>query len=88
MTPWVFILTHAPWYNTFNAHYLEGEVQRLAVEYFVRKYRVDAVFSGHVHAYERFVSACFFLATSASSFKTLSSMYVACSSVHCANAWL
>eukprot|EP00246_Nothoceros_aenigmaticus_P004839 TRINITY_DN16556_c0_g1_i1.p1 TRINITY_DN16556_c0_g1~~TRINITY_DN16556_c0_g1_i1.p1 ORF type:complete len:264 (+),score=7.88 TRINITY_DN16556_c0_g1_i1:312-1103(+) len=60
LTPWVFILTHAPWYNTYNAHFLEGEVQRTAVEYFVRKYRVDAVFAGHVHAYERFERVYYF----------------------------
>ncbi|XP_002978336.2 purple acid phosphatase 22 [Selaginella moellendorffii] len=54
VTPWVIIITHVPWYNTYNAHYMEGEVVRSAVEYFARKYRVDAIFSGHVHAYERF----------------------------------
>ncbi|CAM6105611.1 unnamed protein product [Calypogeia fissa] len=54
VTPWVIIIVHAPWYNTYNAHYLEGEVMRTAVEYFARKYRVDAIFAGHVHSYERF----------------------------------
>ncbi|KAL3683447.1 hypothetical protein R1sor_001469 [Riccia sorocarpa] len=54
VTPWVIIITHTPWYNTYDAHYLEGEVMRNGVEYFARKYHVDAIFSGHVHSYERF----------------------------------
>ncbi|KAJ7561312.1 hypothetical protein O6H91_03G023600 [Diphasiastrum complanatum] len=54
VTPWIFIITHVPWYNSYEAHYLEGEVMRTALEYTVRKHQVDAIFSGHVHAYERF----------------------------------
>ena len=57
VTPWVVALIHAPWYNTNNAHQNEGEAMRLAMEALLYKARVDVVFAGHVHAYERFVSS-------------------------------
>ncbi|XAR72785.1 Acid phosphatase [Bertholletia excelsa] len=38
-TPWLIVLMHAPWYNSYN--------------YIIWKYKVDVVFAGHVHAYER-----------------------------------
>ncbi|KAL8140582.1 hypothetical protein V2J09_006603 [Rumex salicifolius] len=53
-TPWVFVLLHAPWYNSNAAHKGEGEGMRNAMEELLYKARVDLVFSGHVHAYERF----------------------------------
>lgn len=53
-TPWVIVLLHAPWYNTNNAHQGEGESMRKAMEELLYKARVDVVFAGHVHAYERF----------------------------------
>ncbi|KAL8039704.1 hypothetical protein ABFX02_10G053400 [Erythranthe guttata] len=53
-TPWVFALLHAPWYNSNFAHRGEGEAMRVAMEEVLYKARVDAVFTGHVHAYERF----------------------------------
>lgn len=53
-TPWVFVVIHAPWYNTNTAHQREGEGMRLAMEDLLYKASVDVVFSGHVHAYERF----------------------------------
>ncbi|KAK7337223.1 hypothetical protein VNO77_17786 [Canavalia gladiata] len=53
-TPWVIALLHAPWYNTNEAHQGEGESMRQAMEELLYKARVDLVFSGHVHAYERF----------------------------------
>jgi Icc-related predicted phosphoesterase len=55
-TPWVIVLLHAPWYNTNYAHQGEGESMRKAMEELLYKARVDVVFAGHVHAYERFVS--------------------------------
>lgn len=55
-TPWVFALIHAPWYNSNSAHKGEGESMRVAIEEILYKARVDVVFAGHVHAYERFVS--------------------------------
>ncbi|KAK4281638.1 hypothetical protein QN277_013106 [Acacia crassicarpa] len=53
-TPWVIVLLHAPWYNTNEAHQGEGESMRKAMEELLYKARVDLVFAGHVHAYERF----------------------------------
>lgn len=53
-TPWVFVLVHAPWYNTNTAHLGEGESMREAMEELLYEARVDVVFAGHVHAYERF----------------------------------
>jgi hypothetical protein len=55
-TPWVVVVLHAPWYNTNIAHQGEGESMRIAMEELLYKARVDLVYSGHVHAYERFVS--------------------------------
>ncbi|XP_068660156.1 probable purple acid phosphatase 20 [Aristolochia californica] len=53
-TPWVFALIHAPWYNSNTAHQGEGDQMKEAMEELLYEARVDAVFAGHVHAYERF----------------------------------
>ncbi|KAL6650651.1 hypothetical protein ACP70R_009576 [Stipagrostis hirtigluma subsp. patula] len=53
-TPWLVVLLHAPWYNTNAAHQGEGEAMRKAMERLLYEARVDVVFAGHVHAYERF----------------------------------
>ncbi|PKA62804.1 Purple acid phosphatase 2 [Apostasia shenzhenica] len=52
-TPWLIVLVHSPWYNSYNYHYMEGETMRVIFEPWLVKYKVDVVFSGHVHAYER-----------------------------------
>jgi len=52
-TPWVFVLMHAPWYSSYASHYRELECMRLELEGVLAAGSVDAVFSGHVHAYER-----------------------------------
>lgn len=54
---WLFAIIHAPWYNSNEAHQGEGEGMRKAMEETLYAAGVDAVFAGHVHAYERFVSA-------------------------------
>ncbi|KAF7818777.1 putative purple acid phosphatase 20 [Senna tora] len=55
-TPWIVVLIHAPWYNTNTAHQDEPESYRMkaAMEDLLHGARVDVVFAGHVHAYERF----------------------------------
>ena len=54
-TPWVFVLFHCPFYNSDKDH--QGEKQQIAMKKSMEplfvKYRVNAAFSGHVHAYER-----------------------------------
>ncbi|XP_020253261.1 probable purple acid phosphatase 20 [Asparagus officinalis] len=51
---WLIALIHAPWYNSNEAHQGEGEDMRKAMEDLLVRARVDVVFAGHVHAYERF----------------------------------
>ncbi|XP_023764853.1 purple acid phosphatase 5 [Lactuca sativa] len=52
-TPWLIILLHSPMYNSNNYHFMEGEGMRVVFEPWFVKYKVDLVFSGHVHSYER-----------------------------------
>lgn len=54
-TPWLIVLMHAPIYNSNEAHYMEGESMRAEFESWFVHYKVDVVFAGHVHAYERSV---------------------------------
>lgn len=56
-TPWLVVLIHAPWYNSNTAHQGEAESvnMRADMEDLLYQARVDVVFAGHVHAYERFV---------------------------------
>ncbi|KAL9249784.1 putative purple acid phosphatase 20, partial [Drosera capensis] len=55
-TPWVFLLPHAPWYNSNLAH--QGKSQsvdmKADMEELLNNSQVDVVFAGHVHAYECF----------------------------------
>ena len=55
-TPWLVAVLHAPWYNTNKDHKHDGEDMRKSMESLLYNAHVDIVFSGHVHAYERFVS--------------------------------
>ncbi|OVA09857.1 Phosphoesterase domain [Macleaya cordata] len=52
-TPWLIVLMHCPIYNSNTAHFMEGESMRAAFESWFVQYKVDIIFSGHVHAYER-----------------------------------
>ncbi|KAL3532076.1 hypothetical protein ACH5RR_005597 [Cinchona calisaya] len=55
-TPWLVVLVHAPWYNSNTAHQGEAESVNMKedMEDMLYQARVDVVFAGHVHAYERF----------------------------------
>lgn len=48
VTPWLVATWHAPWYNTYKAHYREVECMRVAMEDLLYEYGVDIVFNGHV----------------------------------------
>ena len=52
-TPWVFVIVHAPLYNSNTQHQGDGEPLRAAYEPLFVAAKVAAVFGGHVHAYER-----------------------------------
>ncbi|XXG81384.1 hypothetical protein AAC387_Pa09g2034 [Persea americana] len=52
-TPWLIVLLHSPWYNSYNYHYMEGETMRVMFEPWFVQNKVDIVFAGHVHGYER-----------------------------------
>ncbi|TMW56384.1 hypothetical protein Poli38472_006394 [Pythium oligandrum] len=55
LTPWVVVIMHGPWYNSNTAH--QGREPHLRMkddmEDLLFEHKVDLVFSGHVHAYER-----------------------------------
>ncbi|XAR67457.1 Acid phosphatase [Bertholletia excelsa] len=52
-TPWLLVLFHVPWYNSNMAHQGEGDSMMEAMEPLLYAAGADAVFAGHVHAYER-----------------------------------
>jgi len=52
-TPWLLVTLHAPWYNSNTQHQGEGEPMRVGLEKLFVDAKVDAIFTGHVHAYER-----------------------------------
>ncbi|XP_038712544.1 bifunctional purple acid phosphatase 26-like isoform X2 [Tripterygium wilfordii] len=52
-TPWLIVIMHVPIYNSNLVHYMEGESMRTVFESWFVHSKVDFVFAGHVHAYER-----------------------------------
>ncbi|WCJ29983.1 purple acid phosphatase 26 [Euphorbia peplus] len=52
-TPWLIIVMHVPIYNSNEKHFMEGESMRAAFEAWFIHHKVDVIFAGHVHAYER-----------------------------------
>jgi len=52
-TPWVIVMTHAPWYNSNTAHQGEAEPHRVDMEELLYDNGVDIFVNGHVHSYER-----------------------------------
>jgi len=55
VTPWVVVSFHQPFVNSNKAHSIdsEGVPMQEAIEDILFDNKVDLVFSGHVHAYER-----------------------------------
>ncbi len=52
-TTWLFVSWHRPTYS--QADDIWSEEERVALHEVMKRWRVDIVFNGHVHAYERFV---------------------------------
>ena len=55
-TPWLFVILHAPWYTSNTVHPTDGQLMRSTLEPVLHAAHVNAVFAGHVHAYERNVA--------------------------------
>jgi len=52
-TPWLFVIMHAPWYNSNLGHYGEAKVMMEHLEEMFFEHGVNLVLAGHVHSFER-----------------------------------
>jgi acid phosphatase type 7 len=55
VTPWLIVVIHTPLYNTFSHHLNDPQIfaAKEHLEPLFVKYKVNMVFSGHIHAYLR-----------------------------------
>ena len=55
INPWVLISIHTPIYNTFHKHFYDPQIHaaKKHLEPLWVKHRVNVVFTGHIHAYQR-----------------------------------
>jgi hypothetical protein len=55
ITPWIIIIMHCPWYSSNMNHYADSQtvLMRESMEDLFYEYKVNIVFNGHVHDYER-----------------------------------
>ena len=55
ITPWIIIVMHCPWYSSNFNHYGDAQTiqMRESMEELFYQYKVNIVFNGHVHDYER-----------------------------------
>lgn len=53
VTKWIIVMFHAPFYSTMNGHYKGNQLFQQYFEPLFYKYKVDFVFSGHAHSYDR-----------------------------------
>jgi hypothetical protein len=55
VTPWIIVVMHCPWYSSNVNHYADMQtvLMRESMEDLFYDYKVNIVFNGHVHDYER-----------------------------------
>jgi len=55
VTPWIIVVMHCPWYSSNVNHYADSQtvLMRESMEDLFYDFKVNIVFNGHVHDYER-----------------------------------